>query len=283
MVEIRDLQVRYGDFVAVDGLSLSVPKGALLGLLGPNGAGKTTTINAICGLLQPTAGQVRVDGLDVTADARGVRARVGLVPQQLALYPTLTVRQNVDFFCGLMGLKGQRARDRRAWALALAQLDAKADAKVETLSGGMKRRLNLACGLLHDPPVIICDEPTTGVDPQSRNHLFETIRGLHAEGRTVIYTTHYMEEVEALCDRVAIVDRGRVVAHDRLDALLDGGDTTRFHVTAHASAAQVAEALAAFAPQVVQAPRTLEQVFLDLTGRGLRDGEADTGAGEGAP
>lgn len=274
MIRIEGLRVRFGDFTAVDGLDLEVPEGSLFGLLGPNGAGKTTTISCLAGLRRPTAGAITLGGHDVIAHPAEARRQVGLVPQRLALYPTLTVRQNLEFFGGIQGLKGRARRDRRDWALALAQLDSKADARVDTLSGGMKRRLNLACGLLHDPPVIICDEPTTGVDPQSRNHLFETIRALHAEGRTVIYTTHYMEEVEALCDQVAIVDRGRLVAHDQLAALLGRrGDPHQFSVTVRGG--DVAAIRAALAPlgvdTVEPVARTLEQVFLELTGHRLRD------------
>ena len=282
-IEIEGLTVRYGDFVAVDDLSLRVEAGTLFGLLGPNGAGKTTTLSCVAGLRRPTAGQVRVAGIDVVRDPQAARPHLGFVPQHLALYPQLSVRQNLDIFGGLNGLSGARLRDRRDWGIALARLEGRAEAKVGSLSGGMQRRLNLAASLLHDPAVVICDEPTTGVDAQSRNHLFETIRALHAEGRTVVYTTHYMQEVEALCDRVAIIDRGRVVLQERLATLLAAPARTEagrraWRVGVDADAEAVAAALAAafdtLGPASVEAePRTLEQVFLEVTGHALRDGE----------
>lgn len=280
MIRFEQLVVRYGSLAAVDGLDLRVPAGSLFGLLGPNGAGKTTALSCVAGLRTPTAGAVFVDGVDVQARPAEARRRVGLVPQRLALYPTLTVAQNLRFFGGVHGLADARLHDRVAWGLALAQLDDRAGARVETLSGGMARRLNLACALLHDPPLVLCDEPTTGVDPQSRNHLFDTLRALHAEGRTIVYTTHYMEEVQALCSEVAIVDHGRLVVHDRLDALLRATAAARFEVDVTdagggpARSDDVRAALGAAGLQVgavTQAERTLEEVFLELTGRALRD------------
>jgi ABC-2 type transport system ATP-binding protein len=282
-LDIRGLVVRFGELRAVDGLSLEVAAGALLGLLGPNGAGKTTTLSCVAGLLEPTEGRILVGGIDVARDPRAVKTMLGVVPQSLALYPTLTVATNLRVFAGLFGVRGAKIKERIEWGLALARLEAKRDAVVATLSGGMKRRLNLACALLHDPPIIICDEPTTGVDPQSRNHIFETIRNLHAEGRTVIYTTHYMEEVEALCERVAIMDHGKVLVEDELDALLRGSDDQtatafRIELAEGRSPQGVREALKTsgiVASKVSVEGRNLESVFLDLTGRALRDtGEA---------
>ncbi|MEZ4466689.1 MAG: ABC transporter ATP-binding protein [bacterium] len=275
MITIEGLVVRYGAFEAVAGLDLAVPRGCLFGLLGPNGAGKTTTIACLAGLRRPDAGRVVVDG--VSDDPAAVRRRVGLVPQHLALYPALTVRQNLSFSGQMYGIAGRALADRVDFGLALAQLEARADARVSALSGGMARRLNLACGLLHDPPLLILDEPTTGVDAQSRNHIFETVRRLHADGRTIIYTTHYMEEVEALCQRVAVMDRGRLLACDTLEALLSG-DGTRFglETAAPVDPARLQAALAAAGIEATLTPsrQTLEDVFLGLTGRGLRDGEA---------
>ncbi|MFT7620986.1 MAG: ABC-2 type transport system ATP-binding protein [Myxococcota bacterium] len=240
MIQVEDLHVRFGEVRAVDGLSLQVEAGAMLGLLGPNGAGKSTTIACMAGLLTPHSGRVTVDGTPVEGNANAVKRKLGIVPQHLALYDDLNVRQNLEIVAGLYGLGGGERRSAVARALALSQLEGRAKVIVGTLSGGMKRRLNLAASLLHSPPILICDEPTTGVDPQSRNHIFDTIRALHQEGLTVIYTTHYMEEVEVLCDQVAIVDHGRVIAHDQLENLVADG-------------------------------RSLEDVFLDLTGRALRD------------
>ena len=276
MLSISDLVVQYGHFRAVDGLSLTVPKGALFGLLGPNGAGKTTTLHCVSGLHSLYQGTIQVDGLDPIRNPREVRKCIGLVPQKLALYDDLSVLDNLRTFAGLYGLRGRGLRDRVDWGMELSQLKDKSRANVSSLSGGMKRRLNMACSLLHNPSLIICDEPTTGVDPQSRNHLFETIRALNAEGRTIIYTTHYMEEVESLCDTVAIMDRGRCIAIDSLSALLSSSDEpTRFSLqfedetTEHdvRAALEAAGINAAVSSQ----PRSLEDVFLTLTGRGLRD------------
>ena len=277
MIEIREVTVRYGSTVAVDDVTLTVPDGALYGLLGPNGAGKTSTISCIAGLVEPAAGQIVVGGIDVRQQPEEARRRLGLVPQTLALYPTLSVVQNLRFFGALFGLLGARSKDRVDWGLALAQLEGRAEARVDQLSGGMKRRLNLACALLHDPAVILCDEPTTGVDPQSRNHLFETIRQLNAEGRTVLYTTHYMEEVEALCTDVAIMDHGKVIADDRLDRLLATGAATReltVKLDADVEPALLRQALADAGLPVAGVEsrgRSLEKLFLELTGHGLRD------------
>jgi len=277
MIRIDGLSVRFGEVRAVDELTLHIPEASLFGLLGPNGAGKTTTISCIAALRTPTAGRVRVAGQVVAREPARVQRMLGLVPQSLALYPTLSVVKNLRLFGGLFGLGGKRLRERVSWGLALAQLEAKADTEVCALSGGMKRRLNLACALLHDPEVIICDEPTTGVDPQSRNHLFETIADLHREGRTVLYTTHYMEEVEALCDRVAVIDGGCVVADDTLDGLLRAvGKPKRFDVTLDQGCdeeALRAELESAGLPLagLSEHKRSLEQVFLELTGKELRD------------
>ena len=278
-LQIEGLEVRFGDVRAVAGLSLRVPSGCLFGLLGPNGAGKTTTIRCLAGLQVPTAAAcLRVGEVDVLAQPSAVAHQIGVVPQRLALYEDLSVRQNLRIFGGLFGLAGQRLRERVGWGLALAQLEGRAAARVGTLSGGMKRRLNLAASLLHDPQLILCDEPTTGVDPQSRNHLFDTIRALHAEGRTIVYTTHYMEEVEALCERVAIIDKGRVLVDDRLDNLLAGdAEPTSFEVelAAGSEPGAVESALRAAGLRVSRTrarQQSLEHVFLELTGRALRDG-----------
>ncbi|MFO0567427.1 MAG: ABC transporter ATP-binding protein [Polyangiaceae bacterium] len=284
-VSIRGLSVRFAELWAVRELSLEVPPGCLFGLLGPNGAGKTTTLSATAGLLEPSAGQILVGDVDVTQEPERVQRMLGVVPQSLALYPTLTVLDNLQLFAGLFGVRGAAMHERVEWGLRLAQLENKGRALVGTLSGGMKRRLNLSCALLHDPSVIICDEPTTGVDPQSRNHIFDTIRSLHAEGRTVVYTTHYMEEVEALCQRVAIMDHGKVLVEDELEALLAkaggaAGTAFRVELDAERSAGELMERLRdAGLPARVQAERAnLERVFLDLTGRALRDSEAPSAA-----
>ena len=280
-IEIESLKLKYGTHTAVDDLSLVIEEGSRFGLLGPNGAGKSSTINCIAGLLEPSSGKISVMGVDVSSSPDKVRQMVGLVPQELALYSELSVLENLRIFASMMGLRGQKRRERVSWGLDLAQLRAKAKSKVQHLSGGMKRRLNLACSLLHEPAVIICDEPTTGVDPQSRNHIFETIRELQNTGATVLYTTHYMEEVEALCEEVAIIDRGKIIAHDELEVLL-GEPSLKgsSHFILECGQSRKAEELlralkeAGIDPKRVQEkPRTLEEVFLDLTGRGLRESE----------
>ncbi|MCA9675730.1 MAG: ABC transporter ATP-binding protein [Kofleriaceae bacterium] len=220
MLELRGLGKDYGARTAVGAVDLDVAEGEIFGLLGPNGAGKTTTISMIAGVVTPSRGAARIAGHDVLGDRRAARAALGLVPQDLALYEELTPRENLAFFGALYGLRGAVLRERTAWVLDVAGLAERADDPARTFSGGMKRRLNLAAGLLHRPRLVVLDEPTVGVDPQSRKHIFDTIRALRDDGMTVLYTSHYMEEVEALCDRVAIMDHGAVVAQGTLDELL---------------------------------------------------------------
>ncbi len=225
-VELRGAVKRFGDLVAVDGVDLEIRPGELFGLLGPNGAGKTTTLNLIAGYLAPDAGEVRIQG--VPPSKAEARSRLGLAPQEIALYEGLTARENLRFFASLYGLRGGELERNVDWALGVARLEDRAKEPVKRFSGGMKRRLNLACGLVHRPEILLADEPTAGVDPQSRAHIFETIRSLAADGTTVIYTTHYMEEASALCERIAILDHGRLLALGTEDELLKlSGERTR--------------------------------------------------------
>jgi ABC-2 type transport system ATP-binding protein len=217
---VEDLQKSYGDNHAVRGVSFRVAQGEIFGLLGPNGAGKTTTISMLTGLFPPDAGTVTVDGLDLKAQLMAVKAKLGLVPQDLALYPTLSARQNLTFFGQIYGLKGKQLTNRVKEVLEMIGLTDKADKAVETYSGGMKRRVNIGAGLLHKPAILFLDEPTVGVDPQSRNAIFENVEALNREGMTVIYTTHYMEEAQRLCHRVGIVDTGKMIALDTPSALI---------------------------------------------------------------
>ncbi len=275
-IRIAGLTVTYGGVKAVDDFSLSVPTGAIFGLLGPNGAGKSSTIRCISTVQTPQAGTITVAGVDTQQHPNEVRRSLGVVPQGLALYDNLSVLKNLQLFGGLYGLGGKLLNDRIGWGLALAQLEDHADKRVSALSGGMQRRLNIAASLLHDPKILVFDEPTAGVDPQSRNHILETIRTLHQEGRTVIYTTHYMEEVEALCDRVAIMDAGKLILADTLAQVLTQTKPRSFRFTADApmDTEVVRNALREAGVSVVDIEsesHTLEQVFLDLTGRGLRD------------
>ena len=217
---VEDLQKSYGDNHAVRGVSFRVARGEIFGLLGPNGAGKTTTISMLTGLFPPDSGTVTVDGLDLKTQLTAVKAKLGLVPQDLALYPTLSARQNLTFFGQIYGLRGKQLNNRVKEVLEMIGLTDKADKAVETYSGGMKRRVNIGAGLLHKPDILFLDEPTVGVDPQSRNAIFENVEALNREGMTVIYTTHYMEEAQRLCHRVGIIDTGKVIALDTPSALI---------------------------------------------------------------
>ena len=216
----QDLKKSFGDFQAVKGVSLEVARGEVFGLLGPNGAGKTTTISMLIGLLEPTGGQIAVDGLDLKTHTNEVKAKMGFVPQEMALYMTLSARQNLMFFGRIYGLKGKELRQRVDEVLEMIGLTERANDAIEEYSGGMKRRVNIGAGLLHKPEVLFLDEPTVGVDPQSRNAIFESVEALNRAGMSVIYTTHYMEEAQRLCHRVAIVDEGKLIALDTPTALI---------------------------------------------------------------
>ncbi len=211
-IEVNGLTKSYGGLKAVDEVSFSVDKGEVFGLLGPNGAGKSTLISMITTLLKPDSGSITVNGYKLNGENSEIRKILGLVPQEIALYPTLTARENLNFWGRMYGLKGSLLKDRVEEALEIAGLKDREKDRVDSYSGGMKRRINIAAALLHKPGVLIMDEPTVGIDPQSRNHILETVLKLNSEGMTVIYTSHYMEEVEFLCTRVAIVDHGKIIA-----------------------------------------------------------------------
>jgi ABC-2 type transport system ATP-binding protein len=219
-LDVIDLRKNYGRSVALDGVSFQVREGELFGLLGPNGAGKTTLLSILSCLLTPTGGHARLLGNLLSPSNRAARPLIGIVPQELAIYGELTARENLVFFGELYGVRGELLRRRVDDILAAVALSDRADDRAVTFSGGMKRRLNLGVALVHAPRLLLLDEPTVGVDPQSRNHIFEGVRRLNAEGTTVVYTSHYMEEVQALCSRVGIIDHGRLVACDTLQGLL---------------------------------------------------------------
>jgi ABC-2 type transport system ATP-binding protein len=227
ILEVDQIVKKYGDFEAVKGISFEVEEGEVFGLLGPNGAGKTQTISMLTGVIEPTAGTARVGGNDIRSDMDKAKEINGLVPQDLALYPTLSARANLNFFGRIYGLQGKDLKERVEDVLRIVALTDRADEAVEHYSGGMKRRVNIAAGLLHHPRLLFLDEPTVGVDPQSRNHIFESVLRLNRErGMSIVYTSHYMEEVELLCNRVAIIDQGEIIALDtikNLIALLGGG------------------------------------------------------------
>lgn len=220
MIEVRDLVKKYGPQKAVDGVSFDVARGELFGLLGPNGAGKTTTIGVLSTLLAADGGQVRIGGHDVAAAPAQVRRLIGVVPQEIALYTDLTARDNLMFWGRLHGLGGAALSRRVEDLLVLADLADQAKRRVENYSGGMMRRLNLVAGLIHQPEVLFLDEPTVGIDAQARTRILELIAGLGRQGLTVIYTTHYLEEAEQLCDRIGVIDRGRLVALGDKESLI---------------------------------------------------------------
>jgi len=211
-LSVQNLVKNYGDFCAVDDLSFSVGEREIFGLLGPNGAGKSTTMNVITSLCDFGKGSVTVDGMDIVKDKEKVRRFIGMVPQEIALYPFLNAEENVKLFASLYGLKGKELNSAAREALEFVGLSDRAKMKPKKMSGGMKRRLNIACGIAHHPKLIIMDEPTVGVDAQSREHILGSIKTLRERGATVIYTSHYMNEVEDICDRIAIIDHGKFVA-----------------------------------------------------------------------
>ena len=248
MLDVRKLRKTFGDLVAVDDVSFTVGKGELVGLLGPNGAGKTTTVSMITGLIRPDRGDVLIDGAQLAGDTDPKKCRIGLVPQDLARYEELSAAANLRFFGALYNLTGKALDEAIGSALTLVGLADRARDLVKTFSGGMKRRLNLAAGLLHNPDILLLDEPTVGVDPQSRNAIFDNLEALKARGKALLYTTHYMEEAERLADRIVVIDHGRVVADDTLAGM-------RRLVPTGLAGERV----------------SLEAVFLSLTGRSLRD------------
>lgn len=221
ILRVKNLRKRYDSAEAVQGVSFEVRQGEFFGLLGPNGAGKTTTIGMLTGWIEPSGGQVEIRGMDLASKPREVRKIIGLVPQSFAFYPSLTARENLSFFGRLYGLKGRALEDRVVWALEIVSLGDRANQPVGTYSNGMKRRLNIAIGLIHGPALLILDEPTVGIDAQSRRAILESLKRLNQDGMTFIYTTHYIEEAQGLCDRVAIFDRGKIIALDTPRALIE--------------------------------------------------------------
>ena len=303
------LRKTFGDRVAVDDVGFVIAAGETYGLLGPNGAGKTTTISMLCGLLSRDGGHVSLQGHELDTDTVDVKAAVGFVPQEIALYPDLTARENLRFFGKLYGLSGRELQVRSDRILATIGLDDRSDDRADTFSGGMKRRLNIGLGMLNDPALLVLDEPTVGVDPQSRNAILDAVETLASEGLAILYTTHYMEEAERLCDRVGILDEGRLQAEGtrrELIALVGEHDRLRIEARGDLEAAAagamrvpgVTEAVprdsgldvlardvrgslaaivraidstgSSITSMVVEEPN-LEAVFLHLTGKALRD------------
>jgi ABC-2 type transport system ATP-binding protein len=309
MLQVDALKKSYGNLVAVNGVSLRAGAGETVGLLGPNGAGKTTIVSIIAGQVHPDSGSVRIEGRPLTGDTDPIKRRIGLVPQDLALFDELTALANLQLFAALYDLDGAAAQRAISEALELVGLADRAHDRVKNYSGGMKRRLNLAAALLHDPQILLLDEPTVGVDPQSRNAIFDNLEVLKRRGKTLLYTTHYMEEAERLCDRVIIIDHGKVVADDTLQGLyrllpvtnllaveLDGPDGLRLDELQalpgiHSAKLEAGTLRVGVQDLATETPRLLqwlverghlyhhvaseradlETVFLTLTGRSLRD------------
>ncbi|GER84933.1 hypothetical protein KTAU_35690 [Thermogemmatispora aurantia] len=249
LVEVRNLVKRFGKLEAVKGVSFSIKEGEIFGLLGPNGAGKSTIINILCGYLPPDEGEVVVCGYSIRRETQAVKRLLGVVPQEIALYRDLNALENLDFFASLYGVPAHEHQARAEEVLQFVGLYERRKEPLKNFSGGMLRRLNFAVALMNRPRVLLLDEPTVGVDPQSREHIFENIEKLAASGTTVLYTTHYMEEAERLCRRIAIMDEGRIIALGTLEQLLAMRDQTR----------------------AVYRPHGLQELFIQLTGKTLRD------------
>ncbi|MCD2500923.1 ABC transporter ATP-binding protein [Clostridium sp. NSJ-145] len=219
VIEIRDLVKKYGNNIAVDNINLSIDEGEIYGLLGPNGAGKSTTINMLCYLLKPNSGSLKIFGVDVQEHNMDVKKKIGLVPQNIAVYKDFTAYENVKFFGELYGLRGNKLKESVNKALEFVGLLDVAKDQAKSFSGGMVRRLNIACAIVHEPKLIIMDEPTVGIDPQSRNHILNAVKTLNKNGTTIIYTTHYMEEAENLCSKIGIIDKGKIIVEGSTDEL----------------------------------------------------------------
>ncbi|MGM0861803.1 MAG: ABC transporter ATP-binding protein [Bacillota bacterium] len=212
MLQVENIEKAYEKKLIVKGISFTLEKGEAFGLLGPNGAGKSTTISMIAGLVPPDKGEIKVGGCIVGKDTNQAKQKIGVVPQDIALYPTLTAKENLLFWGKMYGLTSAKAKKRAIEVLEYVGLTERAKDKIQTFSGGMKRRINIGAALMHRPELLIMDEPTVGIDPQSRNHILQTVKQLNEEGMTIIYTSHYMEEVEYLCDRIGIMDKGGMIA-----------------------------------------------------------------------
>ena len=248
-VEVQHFVKTFGKHEAVKNISFTIGKSEIFGLLGPNGAGKSTTINMMCGYLEPTSGDTLIEGQSITREPRNVKRLIGVVAQEIALYNDLNALENLEFFGAIYGLSSKARKERAHALLHFVGLYDRRKEPVKKFSGGMQRRINMAIALMHQPALLMMDEPTVGVDPQSREHIFDTIEQLRDQGTTILYTTHYMEEAERLCNRIAIMDEGQIVALGTLEQLLAMRDQNR----------------------EVQRPHGLQELFIQLTGKTLRD------------
>ena len=308
VLEVSNLSKKYGDSEVVKRISFVVKEGEILGFLGPNGAGKSTTINILATALKPTAGQIKFMDRDILTNNKEYKTSIGIVPQSLAIFENLPAIENVKYFASFYGLKGENLKNKSEEALKMVGLLDRANDLPKTYSGGMKRRLNIACALAHNPKLLILDEPTVGIDPQSRNHILESIKSLRNNGTTIIYTTHYMEEVEAISDRAIILDKGEIIAEGTLENLksqiegntvyniygegtekidtdivlaIEGVEKVEFKDGLRVSTLKDADNLDKIIlklieykvkiKNIVTEDQNLETVFLNLTGRSLRD------------
>ncbi|RDY29128.1 ABC transporter ATP-binding protein [Romboutsia weinsteinii] len=307
-VEINNLYKSFGDSVAIENLNLSIEKGEIFGLLGPNGAGKSTTINILCNILEKDRGSIKIDNKELKKNDRETKGKLGIVPQELAIFEDMTALENTMFFGSLYGLNGKDLKEKSLKALEFVGLE-NTKKLSKTFSGGMKRRLNIACGIVHNPELLILDEPTVGIDPQSRNHIMKSIKTLNTNGCTIIYTTHYMEEAETLCKNIAIIDKGKVIAKgdkeslksivsnkNKFEVLVDditiisesdlieinGVDSVEFkenkiYISLDREVSSLNKFITYISSKDVKIldiksqVLTLEDVFLNLTGRKLRD------------
>ncbi len=264
VIRVRNLVKRYGELVAVDAVSFDVAEGEIFGLLGPNGAGKTTIISILSCITTPTSGSASVSGIDVVTDSLTARSKIGVVPQEIALYATLSARDNLMFWGRMYGLRDRTLARRVDELLDVVQLSDRASNRIDTFSGGMKRRINIAAGLLHRPDVLFLDEPTVGIDPQTRRSILDLVKELNTEGLTVLYTTHYLEEAEFLCDRVGIMDEGKMIAEGTRDELTDSiGATGVIAVRADGLDDTLVDWLASL-PEVSEAVRSDDGLTLNV-------------------
>ncbi|TFH38522.1 MAG: ABC transporter ATP-binding protein [ANME-2 cluster archaeon] len=233
MITVTNIVKKFDGYTAIDGISFDINRGEIFGLLGPNGAGKSTLISIMCCLLQSTSGKITIDGFDIKSEQLEIKKIIGVVPQEISLYHTLTAQENLLFYGKIYGLSGSSLKNRVETLLEMVGLTDRAHDIIEGYSGGMKRRINIAVALLHNPKILFLDEPTTGVDPQSRRRIYDTIQDLNRNGTTVLLTTHQMEDAEKLCHRIAIVDKGKLIALDTLQGLLDlVGESDIIHMIA---------------------------------------------------
>ena len=278
MIKISNLHKKYNNSYALKNINLDIRRGSIFGLLGPNGAGKTTLISTLVGLNSSDSGDIIIDSMDIKEELAYIQSISSLIPQNLAFYPTLTASENLEFFAGMLGLKSKALKSRIEEVVEITQLQDVLHKEAREYSGGLKRRLNIAIGLLSDPKIIYFDEPTVGIDPQSRNFILESIKAMRDDNRLIVYTSHYMEEIEAICDEIAIIDRGEIIRQGSLNSLL-----TEFRATIRTANSTIKVELESLSKEIdrllasgekieaIDYGHNLESYFLELTDRGLRD------------